>query len=122
MGLTGVILNATIILKKVTSASIDKKTQVAGDLRECMDIFDESEESEYSVAWLDALAQGKKGGGLWFTLGITAKRITATNFTKRAIDSFDNPNQIAQQILYKTAQRTTLSVSSNSTKIKESQL
>ena len=40
MGLTGVILNATIIIKKVTSASIDKKTQVAGDLRECMDIFD----------------------------------------------------------------------------------
>ena len=62
MGLTGVILNATIIIKKVTSASIDQKTQVAGDLRECMDIFDESEESEYSVAWLDALAQGKKRG------------------------------------------------------------
>ena len=122
MGLTGVILNATIILKKVTSASIDKKTQVAGDLRECMDIFDESEESEYSVAWLDALAQGKTGevfGSRWES---QRKGIAATNFTKRAIDSFDNPNQITQQIFYKTAQRTTLSVSSNSTKIKESQL
>ena len=74
MGLTGVILNATIIIKKVTSASIDKKTQVAGDLRECMDIFDESEESEYSVAWVDALAQGKKRGRSLVHVGNHSKK------------------------------------------------
>ena len=69
MGLTGLILNATIILKKVTSASIYQKTRVAGDLKECMDIFDESQESEYSVAWLDALARGKRSGRSLVHLG-----------------------------------------------------
>ena len=62
MGLTGIILDATIILKKVPSVSINKKTQVAHSLSECMDIFDSVEDSEYSVAWLDGLARGKQKG------------------------------------------------------------
>jgi len=62
MGLTGVILNATINLKKVASVFINQKTRVARNLSECMDIFDASEECEYSVAWLDAQAQGEHRG------------------------------------------------------------
>ena len=62
MGLTGIILNATITLKKVTSVFIDQRTRAANNLSECMDIFNASEDCEYSVAWLDAQAQGKHRG------------------------------------------------------------
>ena len=62
MGLTGIILDATIFLKRVPSVSINQETRIAHSLSECMDIFDSVEDSEYSVAWLDGLAQGKKKG------------------------------------------------------------
>ena len=75
MGLTGIILNATITLKKVASVFINKRTRVASNLSECMDIFDASEECEYSVAWLDAQAQGKHRGRSLIHTGNHSKKV-----------------------------------------------
>ena len=62
MGLTGIIIDAALSLKRVPSVSIRKRSLAAGDLIECMDIIDENEESEYSVAWLDCLASKARLG------------------------------------------------------------
>ena len=62
MGLTGVIIDATISLKKVPSVSIKKKSIAAENLLECMDHIEKNDASEYSVAWIDCLAKREKLG------------------------------------------------------------
>ena len=62
MGLTGVIIDATISLKKVPSVSIKKKSIAAENLLECMDHIEKNDTIEYSVAWIDCLAKREKLG------------------------------------------------------------
>jgi FAD/FMN-containing dehydrogenase len=62
MGLTGVILDATVQLKPIASAYIQQTTRSAKDLDAVMQLFDEAREATYSVAWIDCLATGKKLG------------------------------------------------------------
>lgn len=62
MGLTGVILKATIQLKKVESAYIKQRTLKAKNLEEMLELFISTEHYPYSVAWLDLVAKGKKLG------------------------------------------------------------
>lgn len=69
MGLTGIIVDAVLLLKRVTSVSIRKRSLIARDLTECMDIIDETEDSEYSVAWLDCLASKARLGRSIIHLG-----------------------------------------------------
>jgi FAD/FMN-containing dehydrogenase len=62
MGLTGVILNATFRLRKISSAYIREETVRAANLDEIMDGFESSEDWTYSVAWIDCLAKGDAMG------------------------------------------------------------
>ena len=62
MGLTGIILDATLSLKKVPSVSIRKRSIAAANLFECMNLIDENKTSQYSVAWVDCLAKSEKLG------------------------------------------------------------
>ena len=62
MGLTGVILNATIQLISIKSAFITQKTIKAGCLEEAYEAFEANSHSTYSVAWIDCLATGKHLG------------------------------------------------------------
>lgn len=62
MGLTGVILTATIKLIPVKSAFIDQKTVKAGSLEEAFEAFEAYSNATYSVAWIDCLATGKHLG------------------------------------------------------------
>lgn len=62
MGLTGVILDATLTFERVSSAVIDRQAIAAANLRECLELLDEHNDSKYSVAWLDCLASGDKLG------------------------------------------------------------
>jgi FAD/FMN-containing dehydrogenase len=62
MGLTGVILNATIQLRPIETAYIRQESIKARNLDEMMDLFEESEEWTYSVAWIDCLAKGQQMG------------------------------------------------------------
>ena len=62
MGLTGVILNTTFRLKKIETAYIRQETIRALHLDEIMDLFEQSSDWTYSVAWIDCLSSGEKMG------------------------------------------------------------
>jgi len=62
MGLTGVILTATIQLTPVKSAYITQKTIKAGSIEEACEAFEANSSSTYSVAWIDCLTTGKHLG------------------------------------------------------------
>ncbi|NBV42595.1 FAD-binding oxidoreductase, partial [bacterium] len=55
MGLTGVILSASIRLKKIETAYIIQQTMRVSNLKEMMDAFETTHDTTYSVAWIDCL-------------------------------------------------------------------
>jgi len=63
MGLTGVILRATIRLRKVDSAYVEVAFRRARDLDEALALFEAGDRHfRYSVAWIDCLAGGGRLG------------------------------------------------------------
>jgi len=62
MGLTGVILDAKIVLKKIRSQYIIQKTIKTKNLAETFTAFEDSRHIPYSVAWIDCLAKGSNTG------------------------------------------------------------
>ena len=62
MGLTGVILDAKIILKKINSKYINQTTIKTKNLKETFEAFDKYNNKPYSVAWIDCLAKGDNIG------------------------------------------------------------
>ncbi|MFA7166010.1 MAG: FAD-binding oxidoreductase [Desulfoplanes sp.] len=69
MGLTGVILDARISLKKVTSKNINQTTIKTKNLRETFEAFEEYSHMPYSVAWIDCLATGNNIGKCLLMVG-----------------------------------------------------
>lgn len=69
MGLTGVILSATLRLKPIRSSAIVETTIKAPDLDAVLTAFDANAEATYSVAWIDCLARGKQLGRSLLMLG-----------------------------------------------------
>ena len=68
LGLTGVIVEATLSLKKVSSAWLEMETVPFEDLEAFFDLSEASEPThEYTVAWVDAMGPGKRlGRGVLF--------------------------------------------------------
>lgn len=67
MGLTGVILEATLSLLPIETSSVLVDTERAVDLADLMDRMEGNDDSyRYSVAWVDCLS-GAAGGGIWGT-------------------------------------------------------
>lgn len=62
MGLTGVVLRASIKLIRIETSYIVQNTVKAKNLREIMDLFESSVDYTYSVAWIDCLAKGNSLG------------------------------------------------------------
>lgn len=62
MGLTGVVLRATLNMLPIDSAYIYQETERAGGLDHVMDLFRESSRWTYSVAWIDCLSTGSSLG------------------------------------------------------------
>lgn len=62
MGLTGVILSATIQLKSICSSKILETVIKCASLDEVLNGFLSHQQATYSVAWIDCLAQGKNFG------------------------------------------------------------
>ena len=62
MGLTGLILDATLQLLPVQSAGIRERVIRCSDLSTVFDQFEAHRQSEYSVAWIDCLARGRDLG------------------------------------------------------------
>jgi FAD/FMN-containing dehydrogenase len=69
MGLTGVILDATLSLKRVGSIHIDQTTIKTHNLRETFDAFERYSSKPYSVAWIDCLAKGDEMGKCLLMVG-----------------------------------------------------
>jgi len=69
MGLTGVILNAKIYLKKINSQYIAQTTIKTKNLKETFDAFEKYGHQPYSVAWIDCLAKGKHLGKCLLMVG-----------------------------------------------------
>jgi decaprenylphospho-beta-D-ribofuranose 2-oxidase len=68
-GLTGIILDAKIFLKKINSQYIDQTTIKTKNLKETFEAFEEYQDKPYSVAWIDCLAKGNKIGKCLLTVG-----------------------------------------------------
>lgn len=62
MGLTGIILNAKIVLKPINSQNIEQTIIKTRNLNETFSAFEEYKNSPYSVAWIDCLAKGSNIG------------------------------------------------------------
>ncbi len=69
MGLTGVILEATLQLLPVRSAFIEQRSCRSHNLKESMQLIEEHDQARYSVAWLDCMARGDKLGRSLLFLG-----------------------------------------------------
>jgi decaprenylphospho-beta-D-ribofuranose 2-oxidase len=69
MGLTGIILDATLRFEKVSSVLIKRRTLPASNLEACFELLDNHGSSKYSVAWLDCLARGNRLGRSLLHLG-----------------------------------------------------
>jgi decaprenylphospho-beta-D-ribofuranose 2-oxidase len=69
MGLTGVILSATIKLKSIRSTYIKQTTLKADCLETAYEQFETHQYSSYSVAWIDCLAKGSQLGRSVLMLG-----------------------------------------------------
>jgi FAD/FMN-containing dehydrogenase len=74
LGLLGIILTATIKLRKIETTYFKQKSVKINDLNHMLDALDQYDhEYNYSVAWINALAKGKKLGSGVLTLGNAAK-------------------------------------------------
>lgn len=69
MGLTGIVLEATIVLSRIHSSAIRQSTLRARNLEEVFEQFEAHHDTTYSVAWLDCLAQNEKLGRSLLFLG-----------------------------------------------------
>lgn len=69
MGLTGVILSATIQLIPIRSSLINQKTFKADSIEAACEAFEDNSNSAYSVAWIDCLTRGKSLGRSVLMLG-----------------------------------------------------
>ena len=69
MGLTGIILDAKIYLKKINSKYIDQTTIKTKNLKETFEAFEQYKEKPYSVAWIDCLAKEEELGKCLLMVG-----------------------------------------------------
>jgi FAD/FMN-containing dehydrogenase len=69
MGLTGIILEAKIQLKKINSQFINQTTIKTSNLKETFEMFEKNKSSTYSVAWIDCLAKDKALGKCLLMVG-----------------------------------------------------
>lgn len=69
LGLTGIIVRLRLRLRPIETAYIGKRTLKAPNLPTILQLFDEYQQSTYSVAWIDCLARGKRLGRSVLFLG-----------------------------------------------------
>lgn len=69
MGLTGVILDAKIALKKINSKYINQITIKTRNIKETFEAFEKYKGKPYSVAWIDCLAKGNELGKCLLMVG-----------------------------------------------------
>lgn len=103
MGLTGVILTATIQLISIRSAFISQKTIKANCIEALCEAFEANSASTYSVAWIDCLAIGKNLGRSVLMLGEHAE---SGGFDLTIKDAIDVPIHTPAVLLNRLTMRT----------------
>jgi len=73
MGLTGIIVEATLRLRRIETGWITQTTVVAPDLDEAITALDAADSATYSAAWIDCLARDKQLGRSLVFLGEHAR-------------------------------------------------
>ena len=102
MGLTGMILSATIQLKPIQSSNIIQTTIKANCLEEICFQFEENSQSTYSVAWIDCLAKGKNLGRSLLMIGEHAQDGVLNLDEKKPLNvPIDLPSSILNQYTIK---------------------
>jgi len=95
LGLTGVILWAEIVLKRISNPYIDSETIKCANLEEFFEASADSDKDyEYTVAWLDCTARGRGLGRALFSRGNHApasRRKTLTAPGRRLTFPFEPP-------------------------------
>jgi FAD/FMN-containing dehydrogenase len=74
MGLTGIIIEASFQMIAIESAYIQETTWKTNNLAETLALFDEFQQTTYSVAWIDCLSTDKQLGRSLLMLGEHAKK------------------------------------------------
>jgi decaprenylphospho-beta-D-ribofuranose 2-oxidase len=74
MGLTGIIMHATIQLLPIRSSLISQKTIKADCIEAACEAFESNSDATYSVAWIDCLSKGKSLGRSVIMLGEHAEQ------------------------------------------------
>jgi FAD/FMN-containing dehydrogenase len=69
MGLTGIVVEASLQLKKITSPLISQRSIRTVNLEESLEQLENHENNLYSVAWLDCIAKGEQTGRSVIFLG-----------------------------------------------------
>lgn len=72
LGLLGVILTATIRLRKIETTYFKQQSFKVKNLREMLDALEKYQHCNYSVAWIDSLATGARTGCGVLTVGDAA--------------------------------------------------
>ena len=79
LGLTGVIVEVSLRLKKIETSYIQQTSIKAKNLEEIFQLFEDYKNYTYSVAWIDCLAKGDAIGKSILLLGEHAKKEDVKN-------------------------------------------
>lgn len=103
MGLTGIIISATIQLIPVGSSFISQQSIKAACIEEACDAFEDYKDATYSVAWIDCLARGKQLGRSVLMLGEHAKVGGLDIELKEPVElPFTTPSQLLNSVTMRT--------------------
>lgn len=102
MGLTGVIISATIQLLPIKSSLISQKTIKADFIEEACEVLESNSDATYSVAWIDCLSKGKSLGRSVIMLGEhSAQGGLAIDIRQKASVPFSTPSALLNSVTVK---------------------
>jgi FAD/FMN-containing dehydrogenase len=85
MGLTGVIAEATFMLRPITTGWIVQKTVVTENLGDTLKALKQTDDATYSVAWIDCLSRGASLGRSLIFVGEHASPSEIAEMPKTAL-------------------------------------
>lgn len=103
MGLTGIIISATIQLLPIRSSLICQKTIKADCIEAACDAFENNSDATYSVAWIDCLSKGKSLGRSVIMLGEHSEQGGLKIDTRQKVSvPFSTPSVLLNSLTMKT--------------------